>query len=325
MRSGRTILPGLNRPPGSKASLTSSNAAVSRGAEHRLVELAAHDAVAVLAGVRAPVPADHLEAFLRDRPHGARAFGGLQVDDGAHVQGAHRGMRVPGAAGAVAGEDFVEAAGVLGEVFQAHRAVLDERDRLPVALHRHHDVQARLAHLPDRALERRLHRLHHRAGEAQVRHPLAELPKPGEEGAVGPRPRTPPAAGRRDSLARSVRRWGGTPRCRGPGPSGVRSTSSTAVGSRATMCRVAAIASWNAGKWHTPSTRWAGSGWSASSIPVKNPRVPSDPTSRWAMLWPPGMVSASGATVSRPSPGRGGPADRRCASAAAPGVTASRL
>ena len=177
-------MPGLNSPPGVEGVLDLLERGDEPGTEHRLVELAAHDAVAMLAGMRAPVAADHLEAFLRDRPHGARAFRGLEIDDRAHVQGADRGMRVPGAAGAVAGEDGVEAAGVLGEVFQAYRAVLDEGDRLPVPLHRHHDVEPRLAHVPDRALERRLHRLHHRAGEAEVRHQLAEPREPVEEGAA---------------------------------------------------------------------------------------------------------------------------------------------
>ena len=146
------------------------------------MELAPRDAVAVLAGVRAPVLAHHLEALFRDGPHCARPLVGLEVDDRTHVQGADRSVRVPGAAGAVAGEDGVEAAGVLGEVLEPHRAVLDERDRLPVALHRHHDVEARLAHLPHRALERGLHRLDHRAGESEVAHQLAELGKPAQEG-----------------------------------------------------------------------------------------------------------------------------------------------
>ncbi len=44
-----TILPGLSRPSGSKARLTSRKASVRRGAEHALGEHAAHDAVAVLA------------------------------------------------------------------------------------------------------------------------------------------------------------------------------------------------------------------------------------------------------------------------------------
>ena len=76
----------------------------------------------------------------------------------------------------------VEAPGVVGEVLEPHRAVLDERHRLPVALHRHHDVEAGLAHLPHRALERGLHRLDHRAGKAEVAHQLDEPREPGEEG-----------------------------------------------------------------------------------------------------------------------------------------------
>ena len=71
------------------------------------------------------------------------------VEDRPHVQRADRGVRVPGAARAVLLEHLREAVGVLGEVLERHRAVLDEGHRLAVALHRHHDVEARLAHFPE--------------------------------------------------------------------------------------------------------------------------------------------------------------------------------
>ena len=158
MRGARTILPGLNRPSGSKLSLTSSKARTRRGPEHRLVELRAHQAVAVLARVGALVLAHHRERLLRDRAHLAHVPLVLEVEDRAHVQAADRGVRVPGAAGAVAGEEVGEALGVVGQMLERHGAVLDERDRLAVALHRHHDVEPGLAQLPDPALLRRARR-----------------------------------------------------------------------------------------------------------------------------------------------------------------------
>jgi hypothetical protein len=58
------------------------------------------------------------------------------------------------------------------------RAILDEGHRLAVALHRHHDVQARLAHLPEVALLLRVGDLHHAARQAEVRHQLHQLLQP---------------------------------------------------------------------------------------------------------------------------------------------------
>ena len=70
---------------------------------------------------------------------------------------------------------LVQPFGVVGEVGQIDGAVLNERDRFPVALHRHHDVQPGLAHRGDVGLERRLGRAHHRAGMAEVAHQRFQL------------------------------------------------------------------------------------------------------------------------------------------------------
>ena len=51
-------------------------------------------------------------------------------------------------------EHLGQRVGVFGEVLQRHRAVLDEADRLAVALEAHHDVEAGLAHLPQALLRR---------------------------------------------------------------------------------------------------------------------------------------------------------------------------
>src|SRR3546814_19334881 len=93
-----------------------------------------------------------------------------------------RSMGVPGAVGAVLVEDLGEAAGVLGEVGKLDRAVLDKGHRLSFRLHRHHDVEALLAHLPDLLLEIWLDGLHHAAvalagiapAEAKLRHQVTE-------------------------------------------------------------------------------------------------------------------------------------------------------
>ena len=91
------------------------------------------------------------------------------------MQAADRGMRVPGALGAVPGEHLVQPLGVVGQIIQRDRTILDERDRLGVALHRHHDVQPGFAHLGDAGLERRVGRPHHRVGIAEIGHRRFQL------------------------------------------------------------------------------------------------------------------------------------------------------
>src|SRR5262249_49316427 len=67
-------------------------------AEHLLVEFRAHDAVAVLAGMGALVGPHQLEGLFGDGAHRLDVVLEAQVEHGAHVQAADRGMRIPGAA-----------------------------------------------------------------------------------------------------------------------------------------------------------------------------------------------------------------------------------
>ena len=69
------------------------------------------------------------------------------------MQGPDRSVGVPGALGVVFVKNLGQAVGVIGQVLQANRAILDEGHRFTVALHRHHDVEALLADLPNRRLE----------------------------------------------------------------------------------------------------------------------------------------------------------------------------
>ena len=64
----------------------------------------------------------------------------------------------------------------------------------------------------------------------------------------------------------------------------VRSTSSTASGSSATICRVASIAARNDGNWQMPSTLRGLIGCRISSIAAEKASVPSEPTSSRARL-----------------------------------------
>ena len=97
------------------------------------------------------------------------------------MQRADRGVRVPGAARAVPREHLGQRVGVVGEVLERHRAVLDEAHRLAVALEAHHDVEAGLAHLPQVLLRRVVGHLDHAARQAEVAHQLDQLAEPRQQ------------------------------------------------------------------------------------------------------------------------------------------------
>ncbi len=135
----------------------------------------------MFAAVGAAELAHQRAGFFGDGAHlggTAAGAGDAHVENRPHVQRAHRGMGIPGAACAVAGEHVGERVGVLGQVVERHRAVFDEAHRLAVALQAHHDVQAGLANLPEVLLRRLVDQAHHAAGQAEVahqRHQLIEL------------------------------------------------------------------------------------------------------------------------------------------------------
>ncbi|KWT97635.1 hypothetical protein APY03_1331 [Variovorax sp. WDL1] len=158
---------------------------VDRRAELPLDPLAAAQAVAVLAAEGALVLAHQLAGFLGDGAH-LRGAVDAHVENGPHVQRAHRCMGIPGAARAVLREDLGEAVGVGGQVLERHGAVLDEADRLAVALEAHHDVEAGLAHLPQVLLRGLLGHAHHAVGQAQVAHQLGQLLQLAQQGGAVP-------------------------------------------------------------------------------------------------------------------------------------------
>ncbi len=114
-----------------------------------------------------------LGCLLRDGAHADHTIA-FHVEHRTHVKTANGSVRVERALGAVLAKDLRETCRVLGQVFERNRAVLDERDRLSVALHRHHDVEAGLADVPEGLLSRRFNDRHHRIREAQVAHEFAE-------------------------------------------------------------------------------------------------------------------------------------------------------
>src|SRR5439155_26597779 len=82
-------------------------------AEHRLMEFGTHQAIAMLAGVRALVLAYHIERFLGYGAHRLDVLLELLVEDRTHMKAAFGRVRIHGAASAVPGEDGVEALGII--------------------------------------------------------------------------------------------------------------------------------------------------------------------------------------------------------------------
>ena len=134
----------------------------------------AHQTVAVFARIGTLVFAHQLRCFLGNRAH---LYGtiGFHIEDRPHMQAADRGMCIPGAFGAVFLKYLGQASRVFSKVRQRHRAVFDKTNRFAVALHRHHDIEAGLAHFPNRLLQIGIGDFHHTARKSQVSHELHQL------------------------------------------------------------------------------------------------------------------------------------------------------
>ena len=136
--------------------------------------LAPAQAVTVLTTECAFVLAHQGTGLFGNGAHFARAIA-AHVQNGAHMQSAHRGVGVPSAPAAVFAKHPGQGIGVLGQALQRHGAVLNEAHRFAVAAQAHHDVQARLAHFPQVFLRCIFHHLDHAAGQTQVAHQLHQL------------------------------------------------------------------------------------------------------------------------------------------------------
>ena len=127
-------------------------------AEDLAVELAAGQAVAVLAGVDAAELAHEVLDLLGDGAHPDDLVGSAEVDERPDVQAADRAVTVEAGAHLVLVEDLGEPGGVGGESLRRDGGVLDERQRpvRPLA-GGHQQPEAGLADLEQRALLRRGH------------------------------------------------------------------------------------------------------------------------------------------------------------------------
>ena len=165
----------VKQPGGIKSILDGFESPLHATAKHALMKFGTRQTVTMLARMRALVFLYDVERFFHDCAHLLRAARVLHIENWAHVQTAHRGMGIPGASGAVFLEYACQPIGILRQVFQLHRAVFNKRYRFAVAFHRHHDVQASLAHLPDSRLKFGIEHFDHGTGEAEVCHQLNQL------------------------------------------------------------------------------------------------------------------------------------------------------
>src|SRR5262249_20796956 len=119
-------LAGIIKSFGIEALLDLFEGAREPGAEHLFVEFRTHDAVAVLARMGALVGEHYVERLFSNGAHGLDVVLETQIEHRPYVQAAHRGVRVPGAARSVLGENVGELRRILGETLDRHRTILDE-------------------------------------------------------------------------------------------------------------------------------------------------------------------------------------------------------
>ena len=81
------------------------------------------------------VLAYHGKCFLGDGAHFPDVALVLHVEHRANVQAADGGMRVEGASGVVLAEDVGQPVGVFRQILERDGAILDEGNRLTIALH----------------------------------------------------------------------------------------------------------------------------------------------------------------------------------------------
>ena len=138
--------------------------------KHRAMEFRPHNTITMFAGMTALVFPHQGEAFLGNGAHFRNIRAILHVQHRPHMQAAHGRMRIPGALGAMLGENLIQLFGVIGQIIQTDGAIFNEGNWFPIPLHGHHDIQASFAHLRNRGLKPGIGGAHHLAGMAQIRH-----------------------------------------------------------------------------------------------------------------------------------------------------------
>ncbi len=144
---GATILPGFIRLSGSNSALTAANAAFNRGPNCQATHSPRHRP--------SPCSPEYAPLYSRTIAAASSAIARILAAPSRRMSRIGRTCKVPTLACAYQvplvpcfAEHLGQAVGVLGQMLERHRAVLDERHRLAVAFHRHHDVEARPCALP---------------------------------------------------------------------------------------------------------------------------------------------------------------------------------
>ncbi len=214
---GSMILPGLNRPSGSSSRLIDAESVVEIGAELPSDPFAAAQPVAVFAAVGAAKFPHQTGSLLGDRAHFLRASGrsvSAHIEDRTNVQRTDGGVRIPGAVSAMSLENLRELLGVIGQMLERDRAVLDEADRFAVAFEAHHDIEPGFAHVPYISLRPGIGDSHHAVRESKIAHEFSQAREPAVQTGRGLRRRTPPAESRPDGRSAPAPTAAGS--CRSP-------------------------------------------------------------------------------------------------------------
>ena len=126
-----------------KALLHFSEIAHHAGAKHLFMKFRAYEPVPMFARMRAFVFRDQIKAFFCDCTHGFHILIQLEIQDRPHMQTTNGCMGIPSAACAVLLKNICETSSVGGQIGQLYRAIFHKGYRFSVALHGHHNIEAR--------------------------------------------------------------------------------------------------------------------------------------------------------------------------------------
>ncbi len=148
-RLGVHDLARVEQPVGIEHLLHLPERVVKNRTEHLLRERTPNQAVTVLARQSSTELEDEIGDRIGDRLELRHALGCFQIHHRADVQAADRGVRVDAGDRVVVANDLKKPLDVVAEPLGRDRGVLDKRQRLRVAFHRHRQPQRCLAKTPD--------------------------------------------------------------------------------------------------------------------------------------------------------------------------------
>ena len=125
---------------------------VEHRSKHLAHEGAADQTIAMFAGKCAAEFEDEVSNFVGDGFEFSQAFGGLHVDDGAHMEAADGGVGIDAGLGFVPLNNGEEAFDIVAQLFGCDGSVFHEGEGFGVFLHGHGEAEGGFAEGPDAGL-----------------------------------------------------------------------------------------------------------------------------------------------------------------------------